>query len=107
MSYRVVITDTAKQDLREIAFAIVERAQEKESARRLIQELRTECRRLEEFPRAGALPKDHILRSFDYRFLVHGDYLIFYSIDEGEKAVFVLAIFHAKRDYFRVMRKFF
>ncbi len=107
MSYRVVITDTAKQDLREIAFAIAERAQEKESAKRFVQELRAECKGLEDFLRAGALPKDHILRSLDYRFLVYGDYLIFYRIDEGQRTVFILAIFHAKRDYFRVMRKFF
>lgn len=106
MSYQVRITDTAKQDLREIAFYIAERAMDKDVAKRFVVELREQCARLTEFPQSGALPKDRILRSFDFRYIVHKDYLIFYSIDEAHKIVNVLAIFNTKKDYIRVMRKF-
>ena len=85
MSYQVRITETAKQDLRE---------------------LRDQCNRLMDFPQGGALAKDRILRSFDFRYILHKDYLIFYSIDEAQKIVSVLAIFNSKKDYLRVMRKF-
>ena len=106
MSYQVRITETAKQDLREIAFYIAERSMEKEIAKNFVLELQEECKRLVEFPQVGALPKDRILRSMDYRYIVHKDYLIFYNIDEGQKVVNVLAIFNSKKDYLRVMRKF-
>ena len=106
MSYQVMITDTAKQDLREIAFHIAERAMDSDVAKRFVLELREQCLRLVEFPQCGALPKDRILRSLNYRYLVHKDYLIFYAIDEAQKTVNVLAIFSAKKDYLRVMRKF-
>ena len=106
MSYQVRITETAKQDLREIAFYIAERSMEKEIAKSFVLELQEECKRLVEFPQVGALPKDRILRSMDYRYIVHKDYLIFYNIDEGQKVVNVLAIFNSKKDYLRVMRKF-
>lgn len=106
MSYQVRITETAKQDLREIAFLIAERAMDTEIAKHFIAELQAQCRRLTDFPQSGAVPKDHILRSFDFRYLIHKDYLIFYSIDEAQKIVHILAIFHSKRDYLRIMRKF-
>ena len=106
MSYQVRITETAKQDLREIAFYIAERSMESEIAKHFVAELREQCNRLTEFPQGGAVPKDRILRSFDFRYIVHKDYLIFYSIDEVQQIVNVLAFFNAKKDYLRVMRKF-
>lgn len=104
MSYQVRITDTAKDDLRQIAFYIAQRAAEAEPARRFVEELREQCMRLADFPQSGALPKDRVLRSLDYRYITHKDYLIFYTINEAQKTVHVLAIFNAKKDYLRVMR---
>lgn len=106
MSYQLRITETAKQDLREIAFYITERSMDNEIAKRFVVELREQCNRLTEFPQGGAMPKDRILRSFDFRYIVHKNYLIFYSIDEAQQIVSVLAIFNAKKDYLRIMRKF-
>lgn len=106
MSYQVRITDTAKKDLREIAFYIAERSMDNEIAKRFVVELREQCNRLMKFPQGGSLPKDRILRSFDFRYIVHKDYLIFYSIDEAQKIVSVLSIFNSKKDYLRVLRKF-
>ena len=95
MSHRVILTETAKQDLREIAFYIAEQSKDKEIARQFVNEFREKCSRIGEFPQAGALPKDHVLRSLEYRFISHKEYLIFYSVDEKEQAVNVLAIFNA------------
>lgn len=106
MSYRVKITDTAMQDLREIALWIAEQAKDKELAKRFVNELREECKKLNTFPNSGSLPKDRILKSLGYRFIVHKDYLIFYLTDDEKMIVNVMAVFNAKRDYMRVMRKF-
>lgn len=106
MSYSVRMTDTVKQDLREIAFWIAEQSKDTVIAKRFVEELRDECKKLDEFPNAGAIPKDRVLKSMGYRFTVHKDYLIFYLINEREKQVDIMAIFNAKRDYMRVMRKF-
>ena len=106
MSYHVRITETEKQDLREIAFYIAEHSMDNETAKRFVMELREQCKRLVDFPQSGAIPKDHVLRSLDFRYIVHKDYLIFYCIDETQRIVDVLAIFNAKKDYLRVMRKY-
>lgn len=106
MSYQVVLTDTAVQDLRDIAFWIADRSKDRELAKRFVLALRKECGRLEDFPNAGAIPRDRVLKSAGYRFLVYKDYLIFYTVDEEKRCVYVMAVFNAKKDYMRVMRNF-
>ena len=106
MSYTVRLTDTAKQDLREIAFWIAEQSKDIEIAKLFIGELRDVCKKLDTFPNAGGIPKDRVIRSAGYRFTVHKEYLIFYLVDEKEKQVNIMAIFNAKKDYMRVMKKF-
>jgi len=106
MRYTVVLTDTAKQDLRDIAFWIAEQSKDVAIAKRFVNELREECHRLDLFPNSGVLPKDRILKSLGYRFAAHKEYLIFYQVDEEKSEVYIMAIFNAKKDYMRVMKKF-
>lgn len=106
MSCHIKFTDTAKSDLREIAFYIAEQSKDKEIAKRFALELRERRKILEEFPESGSIPRDRVLKSNGYRFLVHKDYLIFYSYNKSENTAYILAVFNSKRDYFRVMKKF-
>ena len=106
MSYTVRLTDTAKQDLREIAFWITEQSKDIEIAKRFVGELRDVCKKLDTFPNVGGIPKDRVIRSAGYRYTVHKEYLIFYLVDETEKQVNIMAIFNAKKDYMRVMKKY-
>ena len=105
MSYTVRFTETAKNDLREIAFYIADQSKEPEIAKAFVLELRKTCNRLTELPNQGALPKDRILRSMGYRYLSHKGYLLFYLAHEQDNTVDVMAIFQEKQDYFRVMRR--
>lgn len=106
MSCKIIFTDTAKADLREIAIYIAERAKDKDIAIRFVKELQEVTRRLEDFPESGVVPRDRVLKSMGYRFLTHKDYLLFYLYDKQQEAVYVMAIFNGKRDYMRVMKKF-
>ncbi len=106
MSFRVKFTETAKDDLRNIATYIAEASGEKSVAIKFVNELREKARILEDFPENGSLPRDRVMLSAGYRFLVHKDYLIFYHYEPKEGISYILAIFNAKRDYTRVMRKF-
>ncbi len=106
MNYSVNLTDTAKQDLREIAIWIAQKSKDIEVAKKYVEELREECKNLASLPDRGAFPKDRILRSAGYRYIVYEEYLIFYLIDNERHIVNIMSIFNAKRDYFRVMRKY-
>ena len=106
MNCRVELTTTAKEDLRNIAYYIAEQSLDKEIAIHFIKQLQEKCKILEDFPESGAIPKDRVMMSAGYRFLVHKDYLIFYNYEKAENTAYILAVFNAKRDYMRVMKKF-
>lgn len=106
MSYNVRFTETAKDDLRDIAFYIADQSKEISIAKDFVLELREICDRLTDLPGQGALPKDRILRSMGYRYLTHKGYLIFYLTDEQSHIVDIMAVFHEKLDYIHTMRKY-
>ncbi len=84
MNYKVKFTDTAKDDLLNIATYIAEQSKDKTIAIRFVNELREKTKQLELFPESGSLPNDRVMRSAEYRFLVHKDYLIFYRFEPRE-----------------------
>lgn len=106
MNCRIVFTETAKIDLRDIAVYIADFSKDKELAVRFVKEIQEKTRILEQFPESGAIPKDRILKSNGYRFLVHKDYLLFYQYEKAENTAYILSVFNGKRDYMRVMKKF-
>ena len=102
---KVIMTDTAKSDLREIALGIVELSGDAETAARFVMELQGACSILESQPESGAVPRDYIMKAMGYRFLIHKHYLVFYLTDAAAEAVYIHAIFNEKLDYFRYMRR--
>lgn len=106
MSFKVKFTDTAKDDLRDIATYIAEQSKDKKLAINFVNELRENTKILETSPESGAIPDDRIMKNSDYRFLVHKEYLIFYHYIPKDSTSYILAVFNAKRDYYRVMRRF-
>lgn len=104
MSWQVIMTDTAKSDLREIALWIYEQSGEPDIAISFVTALRDKCRSLESQPESGAVPKDYVLKSLGYRYLIYKHYLVFYLTEPLEQRVYIHAFFNEKMDYFRVMK---
>ena len=100
------IIDEAEADLRDIAFYIAKQSKDKNIAIRFVNKLREKCKNLEILPESGSLPKERVLVSNGYRFLIHDNYLMFYYYVKEENTVYVNAVFNAKQDYTRVMKKF-
>ena len=90
----------------DIAFYLADLSKDKNLAIRFVKELQERAKVLEQFPEIGSIPKDRVLKSQGYRFLVHKDYLLFYLYEKAENKVYILAVFNGKRDYMRVMKKF-
>lgn len=103
--WQVIMTDTARNDLREIAFGIYEASGERDTAVNFVMELEKHCEVLNSLPETGAVPKDYVLKSLGYRYLVHKHYLVFYTIDPAGNNVYIHAFFNEKLDYFRYMLK--
>jgi len=103
--WQIIMTDTAKGDLREIALGIYEISKDPDTAVHFVTELEDRCGILGSQPESGAVPKDYVLKALGYRFLVYKHYLVFYITDPEEKTVTIHAVFNEKLDYFRYMRK--
>ena len=104
--YKLVFTDRAKEDLREIAFGIAEVSKNVDLAINFVREMQKSIVILKEFPNIGAVPRDRILKALGYRFLTFKDYLIFYTTDAENLTVYIIAVFHSKLDYMKVMSKY-
>ena len=105
MKWQVLMTDTAKGDLREIALSIYDQSGDADTAASFVRALQEQCLALEIFPERGAIPKDYVLKALGYRYLPYQRYLIFYLMDNAEHKVYIHAFFNEKQDYFRYMRK--
>ena len=74
--------------------------------RDFVRELQEQTAILAQFPESGAFPQDRMLKSSGFRFLTHKDYLLFYRYERAEGRVYIMAIFHGRRDYLRVMQQY-
>ncbi len=106
MSYNLILTNTAIQDINKIAHQIAIRSKSIETAKKFAYELKDKCNTLADFPNRGSFPRDYMLKSIGYRFISHKDYLIFYLVDEKNTTVHIVAVFNAKQDYFHMMKPF-
>lgn len=106
MNCNIVFTETAKADLRQITLDFVELTKEKQRAISFGKELRSQVDILKQFPECGAIPRDRVLKSSGYRFLVYQHYLLFYQYQKAENTAYVLAVFNGKRDYTRFLKKY-
>lgn len=96
--YKIQITDTASNELREAALYIAVKLNNKIAAENLIETVKTEISSLSEYPYRNKLVEDKFLASVGIRIQVIKNYLAFYVIREETKTISVLR-FHSRRDW--------
>lgn len=95
MTHRVRVLRRAALDLLEIRHVVA--LDNPEAAEKLTRSVIKRLEALETFPNSGAIPRDPRLRRAGYRFLVEGDYLIFYKVRGRQARVY--RIVHGRRQY--------
>ena len=99
MKYKILRTDKAADQLREIIFYIAEDSGDAEIALGYLDKLETAINRLQEFPESGSIPRYSILKKQGYRVVIVERHLIFYKINEVDKLVIIYAIVDGRREY--------
>lgn len=99
MKYKIVRTDKADEQLREIIFYIADDSGSVDIALNYLEKIETAINNLEQFPMSGSEPKYSILRKQGYKVLAVERHLIFYKVNEGEKTVIIYAIVDGRREY--------
>ncbi len=99
MKYKVIRTDKADEQLREIIFYIADDSGSVDIALNYLDKIEKAIDRLEEFPMSGSEPRYSILRKQGYRVLIVERHLVFYKVNEKEKIITIYAIVDGRREY--------
>lgn len=99
--YKVYVAPEARADLADIRQYIVEELQSPGAAANTVNRILRRVRALERFDNAGAPLSAIVGFDISYRYLVCGNYLAFYRVNDNE--VFVDRILYGRRDYMRIL----
>lgn len=99
MKYKIVRTDQADEQLRNIIFYIADDSGSIDIALDYLGEIEKAVKRLEDFPLSGSIPRYSILRKQGYRVVVVERHLVFYKVNTNERVVTIYAIVDGRQEY--------
>ena len=99
MKYKILRTDKAEEQLREVIFYIAGDSGNVDIALGYLDKIETAINRLQEFPESGSIPRYSILKKQGYRMMIVERHLVFYKINEEDKLVIIYAIVDGRREY--------
>lgn len=99
MKYKIVRTDKADEQLRDLIFYIAADSGSTEIALDYLHKIETAVLHLQDFPETGVIPRYATLRKQGYRMLIVERHLLFYKIAQEEKKVILYAVVDGRREY--------
>ena len=99
MKYKIIRTDKADEQLREIIFYIAEDSGSIDIALNYLDKIEKAINSLEEFPMSGSIPRYSILKKQGFRVLIEERHLVFYKINEDKKKVVIYTVVDGRREY--------
>ncbi|MCI8894500.1 MAG: type II toxin-antitoxin system RelE/ParE family toxin [Lachnospiraceae bacterium] len=99
MGYKIVRTDKADEQLRELIFYIAEDSGSIDVALNYLNKIEKAICRLGDFPMSGSIPRYSILRKQGYRVLIVEKHLVFYKVKEKEELVIIYAVVDGRQEY--------
>lgn len=99
MKYRILRTDKAEEQLREIIFYIADDSSDVDIALDYLGKIETAINRLQDFPESGSIPRYSILKKQGYRVIIVERHLVFYKFIQEEKTIIIYAIVDGRREY--------
>ena len=100
---RLRYTPAARADLRAMRDYITHTLKNPSAAQRLTAKIVESCARLKDQPRMGAALSEKAGRDTDLRYLICGDQIAFYRVEEGKQTVSIIRILDGRTDYMRVI----
>jgi|SRR5690625_463462 len=97
--YKIMRTDKAEDQLRDIIYYIADDSGSVETALKFLDKIEKSINRLKEFPNSGSVPRYSILKKQGFRVLIVENHLLFYKVNEENKIVIIYAIVDARREY--------
>lgn len=99
MKYKILRTDKAEEQLRDIIFYIADDSGDVNIALGYLEKIEVAINRLQEFPESGSIPRYSILKKQGFRVVIAERHLVFYKINEADKTVIIYAVVDGRREY--------
>lgn len=99
MSYEILRTERAEDQLREIIFYIADDSGSVDIALNYLEKIEKAINRLRDFPESGSEPHYSILKKQGYKVLIVERHLAFYKINESTKTVIIYAVVDSRQEY--------
>lgn len=102
----VVITDSAKTDIKNSISYIKDILCNQKAASNLSDEIIEEIQLLKDNPRSGPYVKDFFLANLGFRFLLIKNYKVYYLInrDKDKETIQIVRFLHSKMDYETILK---
>lgn len=97
--YSVLFAPIAIEDLRKIRRYIALELCEPETAAALVNRIREEILKLQSFPYSHQLVRDSVMAQLGIRYLIVGNYMVYFRIQENIKTIEVLRIAHERSNW--------
>lgn len=99
MKYKIIRTEKADEQLRDIIFYIADDSGSIDIALNYLEKIEKAIKRLEDFPMSGSVPRYSILRKQGYRVLIVERHLIFYKVNSDDNIVTIYAVVDGRQEY--------
>ena len=99
MKYKIIRTEKADEQLRDIIYYIADDSGSVDIALNYLEKVENAIVMIEDFPYSGSIPKYSILRKQGYRVLIVERHLVFYKVNNNENVVIIYAIVDGRREY--------
>ena len=99
IKYEVIITERAKQELKEIYEYISKSLMEENTADKLIDKIEKELLQLEDIPEGFSVIENYRKKDFEYRRLPINNYVAIYRIDKEKREVYIIRLVYGGRNY--------
>ncbi|MCI8365621.1 MAG: type II toxin-antitoxin system RelE/ParE family toxin [Eubacterium sp.] len=99
MKYKIVRTEKADEQLREIIFYIADDSGSIDIALNYLDRIENAIKRLEDFLMSGSVPRYSILRKQGYRVLIVDRHLVFYKVNSDTRIITIYAVVDGRQEY--------
>lgn len=99
MKYKIIRTEKADEQLREIIFYIADDSGSIDIALNYLEKIEKAIKRLEDFPMSGSVPRYSILRKQGYKVPIVERHLVFYKVNSNDYIVTIYAVVDGRQEY--------
>ncbi len=97
--YKILRTDKAEDQLRDIIYYIADESGSIDIALRYLDKIEEAINHLKDFPNSGSIPMYSILKRQGYRVLILQKHLVFCKVNDEDETVIIYAIVDGRREY--------